>query len=346
MPQANEKNELRRKGAIFRNLYMLDSLPVFPARGLTTSEIHKHLDDEGFDITLRTVQRDLEMLYDWANANLDHEDDDIGIRRWFRKFKSQKLLDILPTSEAFMLVLSEQLLRKVLPSTLGGKLESWVSLANASLSSKTLYANWMKKVRVVSDNYPVIYDERHIDERYRKIIYECVLNEKMLSISYQKGKDSELRSYMLNPLGLIIREQSHYLVATKQETPEVPQLFLFHKIASAQKEYLDITAPKSFTLEEYCAKNPTGWLLRDTLVTVGLKVKDHALDVVRHNQLADDQQLAQIDDTWWSVTFRCYPTYDLIGWILKFGQDVICESPQKIREQVVNRLSSALDNYK
>ncbi|MGI2152429.1 MULTISPECIES: helix-turn-helix transcriptional regulator [Shewanella] len=343
MQENDPANERRRKSAIFRNLLMLDNLPTFPARGMTLSEIHTLLEDEGFELSMRTIQRDLKMLSEWAN--LGYEDDDLGYRRWFRDLKKRNVLDILPTSEAFMLVLSEQLLRRVLPLHQSDKLEAWLNQANVTLSSKHLYANWMKKVRVVSDNYPIIYDEQHIDEPYRKIIYESVLNEKVISIGYQSSELSDKKYYTLNPLGLIIREQSHYLVATKEESPEVPQLFLFHKIVSVQKEYLGITKPKSFTLDEYYAKNPTGWLLEDTLTTVELKVKHYALDVVKHNKLSIDQQLEQIDETWWKVTMTCYPTYDLIGWILKFGQDVVCLSPSSLKQFVVKRLQATIENY-
>jgi len=162
MQENDPANERRRKSAIYRNLLMLDNLPTFPARGMTLFEIQALLKKEEIKLSIRTIQRDLKMLSAWAN--LGYKDDDLGYRRWFRDLKKRNVLDILPTSEAFMLVLSEQLLRRVLPLHQSDKLEAWLNQANVALSSKHLYANWMKKVRVVSDNYPIIYDEQHIGE--------------------------------------------------------------------------------------------------------------------------------------------------------------------------------------
>lgn len=335
--------ERRRKSAILRNLVMVDRIPVYPQQGSTTAAIHLALLDEGYEISKRTVQRDLEKLAEWAA--LDYEDDEFGQRRWFRDMKKPEVMDLVPASEAFLLVLSEKLLRKVVPVNLSDKLEEWLNKADAKLSSKHLFSNWKSKVNVVSDSYPLIYDEHHIDEEYRRVIYDCVLNEEKVIISYQSDRSIQAKDYTLNPLGLIIRDQSHYLVGTRDLAPETPQLFLFHRISCAKKTYLDITTPKTFSIEDYFAKNPTGWVLGEKVEEVVLKVKGYALDVVTHNKLAQDQVLEQYDDTWWKVTFSCCPTYDLISWILKFSQDVVCESPSIIREQVVKRLNATLNNY-
>ncbi|HBC3374048.1 TPA: WYL domain-containing protein [Vibrio parahaemolyticus] len=335
--------ERRRKSAILRNLVMVDNIPIYPKRGIATADIHQALLDEGYDISKRTVQRDLEKLSEWAA--LDYEDDEQGHRRWFRDIKKPDVMDVVPASEAFLLVLSEKLLRKAVPVNLSEKMEEWFKKADAKLSSKHLLSSWKSKVNVVSDSYPLIYDEHHIDEEHRKVLYDCVLNEEQVQISYQSNKSDQAKDYMLNPLGLIIRDQSHYLVATRDVTPEKPQLFLFHRISSAKKLYLDITKPKTFSIEEYFAKNPSGWLLEDRVETIELKVKGYALDVVTHNKLAEDQILEPCDETWWKVTFSCHPTYDLISWIFKFGQDVVCEAPVTIRKQVVNRLNATLNNY-
>ncbi len=241
--------------------------------------------------------------------------------------------------------LSEKLLRKTVPVNLSEKLEEWLNKADAKLSAKHALSNWKSKVNVVSDSYPLLYDEHHIDEEYRKVIYDCVLNEEQLQIFYQSEKSKQTKKYTLNPLGLIIRDQSHYLVATQEKTPEKPQLFLFHRISFVEKMYTEISKPITFTLNEHFAKNPTGWLLGDKREKIELRVKGYALDVVTHNKLSQDQVLEACDDTWWKVTFSCYPTYDLISWILKFSHDVVCESPYNLRKLVIKRLIDSMTNY-
>lgn len=323
---------------------MVDHMPVYPARGLTTAEIHQSLIQEGYDISKRTVQRDLEKLAEWAA--LEYEEDEDGLRRWFRDVKKPDVMDVVPASEAFLLVLSEKLLRKTVPINLSAKLEEWLNKAEARLSAKHLFSSWKSKVHVVSDSYPLIYDERHIGEEYRAIIYNCVLNEEQLSIDYLPAKSGKTKSYRLNPLGLIIRDQSHYLVATKSDTPEIPQLFLFHRISYADRTYAEITKPSSFTVEEYLAKNPTGWLLESVAHEVVLKVKQHALDVLSHNKLAVNQAIKNIDEIWSEVRFTNVQTYDLVAWILRYGDDVVVLAPDTLVKRVKEKLINSINNYK
>lgn len=333
----------RLKSAILRNLIMMDNIPMYPERGITTAEIHKLLEKDGYCISKRTIQRDLEKLAEWAE--LAHEDDENGYRRWFRDLKITDVMDVVPASEAFLLVLSEKLLRKTVPVNLSEKLEKWLNKADARLSTKHLFSNWKSKVNVVPDSYPLIYDEQHVDEEYRKVIYDCVLNEGQLKVKYQSDRTALVKDYVLNPLGLIIRDQSHYLVATKKDTPEIPQLFLFHRISFADKTYSDITKPTSFTIEEYFARNPTGWLLEDYPEEIVLKVKKHALDVLTHNKLAVDQEIVTIDATWSKVKFTNFQTYDLMAWILRYGDDVVVQSPEKLVERVKKKLMNSINNY-
>ncbi len=333
----------RRKSAILRNISMVDSLPIYPQRGLTTSEIHQVLLDEKYVISRRTVQRDLEKLAEWAA--LDYEEDEQGFRRWFRDINKSDAMEVVPASEAFLLVLSEKLLRKTVPESMSKNLQVWLNKAEAKLSGKHLLSNWKSKINVVSDSYPIINDKHHIEEQYRKIIYDCVLKEEQIEVLYQSENSKSAKEYTLNPLGLIIRDQSHYLVATKEATPESPRLFLFHRISFAQSTYKDMRKPMTFTLAEYFAKNPTGWLLEDKTEQVTLKVKGYALDVLTHNKLATDQVLEKYDETWWRVSFNNYATYDLVSWILKFGGDVICESPVSVKKLVIKQLTESMKNY-
>lgn len=333
----------RRKSAILRNLIMVDNTPVYPKSGATTSEIHQALLDEGYEISKRTVQRDLEKLAEWAA--LDYESDEQGHRCWFRDIKKPDIIDVVPASEAFLLVLSEKLLRKAVPVNLSDRLEEWLHKADAKLATKHLYSNWKQKVHVVSDGYPLISDEQFIDEKFRKILYEGVLKEEKIEIVYQAGKTDSGEKYILNPLGLIIRDQSHYLVATKEETPEKPQLFLIHRILYAARTYIDIEDPTTFSLNDYVAKNPTGWLISDYEDKVVLRVKNYARDVLTHNKLANDQVFKIIDESWAEVSFTCFPTYDLLAWVLRYGDDVVVTYPESLKIKIKNNLMKSLNNY-
>jgi DNA-binding transcriptional ArsR family regulator len=47
-----------------RHLEMLRKIPVYPSTPITTTALHQHLIEEGFDVSKRTVERDLLKLAD------------------------------------------------------------------------------------------------------------------------------------------------------------------------------------------------------------------------------------------------------------------------------------------
>jgi predicted DNA-binding transcriptional regulator YafY len=78
---------------------------------------------------------------------------------------------------------------------------------------------------------------------------------------------------------------------------------------------------------------------------VELKVRGFALDVLKHNRLSEDQTLKMVDKEWATVQFTCIPTYDLTAWILRYGSDVICISPEHLKNRVVSTLQKTMAEY-
>ena len=332
------------KSTTLRHLEMLRKIPLSPGKPITTTALHQHLNVEGFDVSKRTVERDLVKLTDIGGLYSENTAEGYGwgcIQNNASKFRG-----IQPT-EALMLILSEKLLLKTMPIEYTLRAEARIADAKCTLNSDNVFSKWQEKLQVISEGYPLINNNSLISEDARKIIYDCVLKANQINITYQAKDKNASINYCLNPLGIIIRGQSHYLVATKKDSPEIPKLFLFHRIKTAEKNYTKMDVPLSFTLQEYFAKNPSGWLLKagNKIEIVELKVKGFALDTLTNNQLADDQQLLQTSTQWTHVQFSCIPTYDLVAWILKYGADVVCESPTYLKVEVVKALKSSLKNY-
>jgi len=327
-----------------RHLEMLRKVPVYPGRPITTTELYHHLIDEGFRVSKRTVERDLLKLAEIGGlySNEAAEGNAWGC---IGEGHSKKLA--MQPSEALMLVLSEKLLLHTMPIEYAQKIGARIEKAKALLSAGNTLGKWQDKLQVISDGYPLINNNSMLDDDTREIIYECVLKECQINIRYQaKDKDTP-RNHCLNPLGIIIRGQSHYLVATKTTSPEKPLLFLFHRIKSADNRYKKMDMPSSFTMADYYAKNPSGWILKNEnqIETIKLNVKGYALDTLLHNKLAKDQKLEHLADGWAKVQFTCIPTYDLVAWMLGYGADVICESPAHLKRKMTKVLNHALEQY-
>jgi predicted DNA-binding transcriptional regulator YafY len=327
-----------------RHLEMLRKIPVYPGAAITTTELHQHLVSEGFRVSKRTVERDLLKLSEIGGL---YSNESAEGNSWGSLGEGHSKKSAMQPTEALMLVLSEKLLLQTMPIEYTQRIEKRIEKAKSLLSADNALGKWQDKLQVISDGYPLINNNSMLDDDTREIIYECVLKENQLNISYQaKDKDVPL-NYCLNPLGIIIRGQSHYLVATKATSPEKPLLFLFHRIQNADNSFKKMDGPISFTMEDYYAKNPSGWILKNEsqVETIELKVKGFALDTLKNNRLAEDQHLTSTTTEWFIVRFTCIPTYDLVAWILRYGADIVCEAPDHLRNKVKIALELSLENY-
>ena len=98
-------------------------------------------------------------------------------------------------------------------------------------------------------------------------------------------------------------------------------------------------------MKDYFESNPSGWMLRETNELVELKVKGFALDVLKHNKLAEDQIINTFNEDWSIARFTTIPTYDLVAWILRYGADVICISPEHLTKRIKSTLKETLEQY-
>ena len=341
-PEASEVavEDKRKRNAILRNMQMLELVPTYPGR-ITVTDLHNLLTGLGYQVSKRTVQRDLYSLSEWAG--LFSEKDDNG-NVWFRDRGSRQQSVITPV-EAFLLLTYENESAILIPEKFADKYSERLAMAKALFSGKQELASWSAKVAIIRGNYPVRHRLSHLPDSIRQTIYQALLSEEKISIDYCAAGYSNSTTLTVNPLGLIIRDDSHYLVATKTSSPEKPLLFLMHRISGASLTYEAITPPSGFTLRDYADANPSGWLLASGHESVCLHVKGYALDNLRRNHLGENQAVTQRSEGWFEARFEVQPTYDLIAWILKFGADVKVESPAGLKEKVIEILNRSIKQY-
>jgi len=328
-----------------RHLTMLNHLPVYPGQGITAKSIHRNLVNDGFDVSKRTIERDLRKLEDALKIE---SQEDAGQLLWYQLPQQKKVLSAAAPFDALMMVLCHHALKHTLPESLHWKVNENLDKAKAVVSNHQKVCKLEQKVHVIIDGYPLIVNE--FSDPWgktvvREAVYQSVIEESQLTITYCYAQFDAPLSMSLNPLGIIVRGQTHYLVATHTNNPEEPHLFLLHRIKSAKVGFMNTVLPMSFNLASYFAKNPSGYLLKDESMAVELKVKGYAMDVLKRHALGKDQTINVIDKYWSEVTFRTHPTYDLIAWILRYGADVECIQPLFLRTKIKKALQQTLSLY-
>ncbi|MGR5422430.1 helix-turn-helix transcriptional regulator [Vibrio sp. PNB22_4_1] len=326
---------------VMRLFELYRKIPTAYGAGLSTRALHQYLQDEGFKVSKRTVERDLLKLQDITGIYSEATEDGYLWRN------SANNIDLLPTmqpTEALLLVAAERLLRHAMPPESISLLDQRLNKAKRTLDKSNRLGKWENKLYVIEGHVP--HTTRPLDSGILQAVYESVLGETKLKLRYKKLDAEQVNSYQLNPLAIIVREHAHYLVATKVESPDKPQLFNLSRIESAEPQPNTILRPKGFDLDEYIASNPTGWLQDKSAHTIEMRVRWFAYDWLCFNQLHPSQTLTKIGDEWYRLTINTHITYDIVGWALRFSTDVIVESPTLLVNEVKSRLLEMIGLYK
>lgn len=180
-------------------------LKLLPTRGpgKTAKELAEALNDAGFQVSKRQVERDLGELYEVFTLDCNNASPPYGWR-----LPPKATIDIpgLTLAEALSLRLVEETLRTLLPPALLGALESRFQQAQRkleALADGNTTARWMNKVRTVPPALPLLPPE--VDRDVLETVQDALLADRQLEVEYRKFDAEEPSKLTLHPLGLVQR---------------------------------------------------------------------------------------------------------------------------------------------
>lgn len=332
------RNDSRSTMARLFELYR--KIPSYRHHGVTTKYLHQSLVEEGYLVSKRTVERDLKTLQELTELECERT---VQGNVWRQVSVNADLQPTMQSTEALLLILAEKFLMRSLPPSSQKVLEQRLGKAHKTISKVNALDKWQGKLHVIGGQIP--YHNEDLSTQWRQNIYNAVLNEEQITLIYKKLDSDVAQEYELNPLAIIVREHSHYLVATKTQTPNTPQLFNFMRMQDATSTFMPIESPRDFNLDDYIASNPTGWLLTKSPQQVRLKVRWFAHDWLLHNKLHPSQTISELEDEWYEVKFHGFVTYDLVGWVLRFSTDVVVLESSRLKKEVMNRVLAMYEEY-
>jgi len=312
---------------------MLKIIPRYPSFILTT-HIYQSLLDEGFNMSKRTVERDLDSLA--SLVGIDFTQSPEGFK-WAYMNTANEFTPAISPSEALLLCIAYRQIIDVLPFNCISDLEPRFLKAEQTLARNDKFKNWQDKVKIISFGLPL--KAKPIDDILRNTTYETMLNNEQLEIKYQKG--NAIVDYTLNTHGLIIREHTHYLVATKKESPSNFQLFKLSKMKQATRSYINNQACSN-DIRKYLNSNSSGYLLSDTPIKLKLLATGPALAMFKEAMLSNDQTTSDkkpedekfpIGEINATVEF----SHELIHFLLGYGKWIRVQSPQVVIDAIKDR---------
>lgn len=319
--------EKETSNSLYRQWQILSRLST--GKWMGTRELQETLEREGIEISLRTIQRDLNQI----SQRFPIESNKTVPQGW--RWRSDAPIQSLPhmtSSQAVTFMMVEEHLKHLLPPSLIEEMNPWFDLARRSLSTQNNVRQWINRVRIVPASQPLIPPV--VEKAAQQAIYEGLLQDKQIECVYRaRGPLGEDRSYILNPLALVQKGSIIYLICTRHDKTEV-QTFALHRFKSAH--VLDSRAlhPVNFDIDEYIDSGALGFRVDFNQPTemVDLELIMNEADALyfTESQLSKEQTISQISEELFKVSASVPFTSQLVWWLRSFGKKIIRIEPVNV----------------
>jgi predicted DNA-binding transcriptional regulator YafY len=310
-----------------RQWTLLRAVPAYP-HWLSTRELHQRTWDQGHEVNIRTIQRDLDFL----SSPFPLLSETRGKKLYWQWMKGAQGLEIPAMSQSTALVfhLSDHYLRQLMPGNVLGLLAPYLERASTALADTKL-SNWNERVIHLEQGPQLTPPE--VDEDIRDTVYKALLEGRKLEVEYSPRYETDSSIYPINPLGIVLREGVFYVVCTIWKYTDIRQLAM-HRIKAAK--LLDEAAHpiKGFNLKIYIHEE-SAFSYPDSPRSIKLKAlfDESAAFHLTERKLSEDQVLKKTTDGYYRLTATVKDTSELRWWLLGFGDGVEVLAPKALRKE-------------
>lgn len=330
------------KSSVIRRQWELMRLLPSSGTGRLASELTQMLNDAGFGISKRQVERDLKDLME--AFNLEHDDVPTG-RGWRWPKGGSADLPAMTISEALSLTLVEDTLKSIMPISMLDGLEGRFRHARndlAKLSKENRKAKWASKVRMVSPTMPMIPPA--IEPAILAAVQEALLADEQIEVEYQSVSAEEPKTMTLSPLGIVVRGAVSYLVATAYEY-ENPWLFAMHRIHKVTRSVRSVKRPADFDLDEFIQSGELHFGNgKQIKLSAWIKPNSYLSKTLAESPMSNDQKLTGSGERL-KLTATVADTWQLHWWLLSQGANIEVIAPAALRKKIGGMLTNAAAQY-
>jgi len=305
---------------------MLRLIPRHPRR-IDTGRIRDELEQQGYSISLRSIQRDLNKL----SSVLPLCSDQSKPQGWWWQADAE-LLEIpgLDPQAALVFKMAEQHLKHVIPASTLDSLRPWFRAANGVLDAQTNgVGGWMDKVRILPSGPPLIPPKVNPD--VQSAIYQGLLEGRRLALKYKPRGAKSAKAYEINPMAIVLRGHLIYIVCTLWDYTN-PMQMLMHRVVSASVLDTPASCPDGFDVDRYIAEGEFGYRLGPPIKLVA--DFDHAAAQIFHETpISSDQQLLDGANGTIRLTATVVDTQELRAWLLGFGRSITIIEPAALLDK-------------
>ena len=316
--------------ASLRQLELLQMIPRYPTK-VSTAQIKDRMESIGQKVSMRMIQRDLESLEAILPIICDDSSKPYG---WSWTKDSPGLQPTMNLIEALTFSLAEQYLKPLMPNKSFKRIQIFFDRANQILkeAKSNQISRWRSRVRVESQ-----WQRLHppqLNEKSEAAIYDALLNSHQLKAKYVKRLQKKADTRLVNPLGIVLRGEVHYLVCSLDDKPNDIRHLPMHRFRSAEWNGETAEEPdKGFSLDQYVKKNSLGYLYSDTKIKLDAIFEPQAGFHLLESPLSKNQKIVHRRDGKLRLQALVSNTGQLRWWLWGFAGQVEILSPKSLRDE-------------
>lgn len=327
---------------LIRHWNILQLIPRSPRR-ITPREILEKLHERGLPpSTLRTIQRDLNLL----SVPFQLVNDSCRPSGWsWAKDAPACDLPGMDPRQALTLKMVQKFISQMLPGPcidyLSPNFERATSVLNGLPQSGL--GQWPDKVGIVCRTQPLLPSE--ISLEILGVIYDAVLTNRKLKVSYHGRYDEHPKDAEIHPLGVVWTERVVYLVCTFRNYQDVKHVPV-HRIKAAAVLDDASVPPEDFSLQTYINSGAFGFSTSDSeVIKLRAYFSEFSAFHLQETPLSEDQTLTPQDNGDVLVEASVLKNSQLTWWLLGFGDEVEVLGPAELREEIVEIVEGLTDIY-
>ena len=323
-----------------RQWLLLNRMPHRGRKG--TKFFQEALQEMGLDVSLRTIQRDLKEL----SRQFPLVSDEERTSGW--KWSEDAAIFDIPGMDPHAALAFKMInlhLKKMLPVSCLNFLKPYNKRAGEVLQQlgNSGVAKWPNKIAKISRHLTL--EPPEINDYVLSAIYDGLLQEFQLEVTYSNRGNSKIQKAIIHPLGLVFVDNVAYLVCTFWEYSDIRQIAL-HRIDTAKLLDDPITIPPHFKLKDYIASGKFDFPQGEGTIKLKCLFDSYVAKHLEESPLNDSQVLSSQGDGVTQLVDEVEDTAQLRWWILAFGDQVEVVAPEKLRKEISQILIKSVAKYR
>lgn len=322
-----------------RQITMLQLIPR-RAPGIGSEELRQKLEQRGYPISLRSVQRDLIRLSSAFPLHCEGEESP----RWRWMDGADGLT--APAHDAFSALtwtLMEEHLEPLLPIAVRHEAKPQFESARKYLeqSPSARVRRWNQRVRVIPRAFSLCPPE--VPETILEAIYQSLFEGKQLEITYRSRGSKKTSTWRTHPQAMVMRQGVIYLLITIEPYSDLRHI-VAHRIRSASVIDEPVSEPDGFDLDDYIRSGAFSYVETGP-VKLAIRLEAYAAEHILESPISPGQSHRTLSDGRIEITASTVDTLQLRWWLTGFGGSLEVIEPAHLRQAMAEQARALSRRY-